>query len=96
MIFLLNRERILLEVVELARLKIAALLDVDPARVTTRIELNEGKVSPVFEVASEGAEELAEGRVRDVVAAVYSRTMTEYTARLEGLQMTRRNLGAAT
>lgn len=93
MIFLINRERVLLEVVELARLKIAALLDLPAQAVAARMELEAGKVSPVFEVASGHARERSEGHIRDVVASVYARTMEEYAARLEGLEMTRRRIG---
>jgi hypothetical protein len=94
-IFLLNRERVLLEVLELARLKIASLLNVPAQAVAARMELNAGKVSPVFEVRSDEAQELSEEAVGEAIASVYSRIMEEYAIRLDGLQTTKAQTGTS-
>jgi hypothetical protein len=94
-IFLLNRERVLLEVVELARLKIAALLKLPGPAVSARIELKAGRLSPVFEVASDMARGLSEVDVREAIASVREGTRAELTTRLEGLQITRQQMGAS-
>jgi len=50
MIFLLNPERILLESLELARLKIATQVNIVPEKVDARLEIKDGKVIPVFHI----------------------------------------------
>jgi hypothetical protein len=92
MIFLLNRERVLVEVVELARLKIAGLLRVPASSVTARLDLKDGKVSPVFEVETKEALGIPQAAVQEVIASIYAETMTEFAARMEGLRMTRREM----
>jgi hypothetical protein len=96
MIFLLNRERVLLEVIQLARLKIASLLNVPAQAVAARMELKAGMVSPVFEVSPDETKEFSEEAVRNAIASVYDRVMDECATRLDGLQMTRAQIGVST
>ncbi len=60
MIFLLNRERVLSEVMELARLRIAGALKVDPDKVEAKVEVDGAKLMPNFsaDVETSGALEV--------------------------------------
>jgi len=88
MIFLLNRERVIMEVLEIARFKISKALGVSPRDVKTRVEIQNGKLSPVFDVAK-GNLNATEDEVREAVASIYAGITTELAERLEGLQSTR-------
>ena len=89
MIFLLNRERVLLEVVELARLKIAGVLMVPSRAVTARLEMKSGSLVPVFDVDAEQAKGPSREELREVIATVYGETTVELSGRLAGLEMSR-------
>jgi hypothetical protein len=95
LIFLLNRERVLLEVVELARLKIAGVLRVPAEAVSAHLERKDDKASPVFDISMDEAKGLTQDMVREVIASVYAETSMELANRLAGLSETRRALGEA-
>jgi len=86
MIVLLNKERVIYEVVELARLKMAGIMRVEPRAVTAKIELKSGALSPSFSVNPLAAKGLKPEQMREVMARVYNNLKVELRSRLEGLE----------
>lgn len=71
-IVLLNKEGVVTEIMELARLKIAAVLHVPVAAVKTRWEHEEGKAPrPAFDVDMTKVENMDEDEVRQSMGAVW-------------------------
>lgn len=85
MILVLNRDVVLLEMVELARLKIAQVFSCDPCLVQAEIGFKEGKPIPTFGVPEVVAEGLDIGDVKEVVSSIYWSVRHELTERLEHL-----------
>ena len=89
MIFLINREYVLWEVVEMARLQIAEILKVPASKVAAQVDLSAGLVSPNFEVPLDECEGLTPDAVRDVMAQVYADCKHDLEIRLKGTSQTR-------
>jgi hypothetical protein len=83
-VFLINRERVLLETTELCQLKIAGVLKVPPSQVTFRIEASKGKPLPIFEVTNPPPD-LEPELVRETMATIYANLKLEMAQRFEGL-----------
>lgn len=84
-VFLLNQERVLLEVMELTRLKIAGALKIAPEDVTCSFDVVKGKPRPTFAVKNPppGIEpEL----VRETMATIYAHMKLELAQRFAGLE----------
>jgi hypothetical protein len=60
------------------------------------MELKAGMVSPVFEVSPDETKDFSEEAVRNAIASIHSRVMEECATRLDGLQMTRTQIGTST
>ena len=85
-VFLLNGERVLSEIAELAKLHIAKLLDVDPRQVTARLELERGKVIPTFDVDMPQAGALERQYIQSAIVEVWlGWAKRELVDRLSGL-----------
>ncbi len=89
MIVVLNRDVVLMEAVELARLKIAQALSCDPRLIDARIDLKDGKPAPTFGVPQEVVTDLPEADVREVLSSVYWGVRRELSERMEFLGTTR-------
>lgn len=82
MIFLWNGQRVLSEVVELARLKISKKSGLPMSRIKVRIEASAGGLNPIFDVDAKGEEEEeALEAVKQVWADVYPKLIE----RLKGM-----------
>lgn len=90
MIFLLNREYILWEVVELARLHMCEVLRVPPAAIDAEIELHGESLSPVFRVDADECSGVDKNEIRKVMGAVYADCRRELEDRLAVAGYTRR------
>ena len=86
MIVLLNKERVVYEVVELARLKMAGIMRVPSSAVEAKIELKGGLLSPTFAIDREQAKGLKSEQMRDVMSTVYTNLKAELKSRLNGLE----------
>lgn len=85
MIFLLNKERVLLEVTELARLRLAGWLAIDPAQVKARFELGKNNTpKPVFDINTEGCA-LGSRQVEESTKAIYGLMKEQLVDRLGDL-----------
>ena len=81
MYFLLNTERVLLEVMELARLRISNELGLPPEKVSVRFSLEGGKVVPFFDVDSD----ISELEVQSAIKAIWGQLLKELSTRINGL-----------
>ena len=79
--FLLNTERVLLEVVELARLRISRELGLPPEKVSVRLSLEGGKVAPCFDVDSD----ISELEVQSAIKTIWGQLLKELSTRINGL-----------
>lgn len=81
MIFLLNRERVLIELVELSRLRLVGWLGLPESQVVARIEVAaNGSPKPVFEIDPEGCK-LGSVAIQESIKAVYDRLKLEFSRR---------------
>jgi len=85
MIFLLNQERVVYEVVELARLKMVGVLQVPSSAVEASLEMKDGKLVPSFGVNMADAEGVSEEQAKEVMRLAYVTLKDEMTLRMEGL-----------
>ncbi len=93
LVFLLNRERVLAELAELAKLHISGLLEVEPKAVTAKLELAPGgKVIPEFKVDIPTAGAIETEFIRKGIAEVWlGWCKKELVDRLGGLNEVRRH-----
>jgi len=84
---LLNNEGVVLEVTELARLKISKALSVSPGKVMARWKLNDGKMVPEFSVAD--ADGMDKDIVRTTIGAVWRWLKDSLAERIQGLKQVR-------
>lgn len=83
MIFLINRERVLKEMMELARLKIATALNISDRLVTAEIKIEDGKLIPKFKV--DNAQVGSVVLIKRVIESVYIEIKQELAYRLKAL-----------
>lgn len=91
-VFLLNGERVLTEIAELAKLHIAGLLEVEPEAVKATLELGPGgKVIPEFNVEMPNAGAIERQYIQKGIAEVWlGWCKQELADRLRGLSEVRR------
>lgn len=85
MIFLLNPERVLLESLEMARLKIAAKAEVVPEKVSARLEVKDNKLLPVFAIQGAVAGAWEKSYTEQVMREIWKEIQPELVIRLRGL-----------
>lgn len=92
-VFLLNAERVLAEVAELAKLHISEILKVEPTAVTCSLELAKGgKVIPTFNVEAPEAGAWEKDYIQKAIAEVWlGWAKQELVDRLSGLSEVRRD-----
>jgi hypothetical protein len=93
MIFLLNPARVLLESLELARLKLAARTNTVPEKVTARLEVNDGKIMPVFQLSCDIAGALEKEYIEKLMRDIWKEGQPELIERLRGLLEVRYGCG---
>ncbi len=91
MIFILNREYVLWEIVELARLHMCDVLRVPPNAIEASLELDtdNGKLSPEFQVDADLCKGVSKNDIRDVMGKVYADCKKEMEERLKLCDLTR-------
>ena len=89
MIFLLNREYVMWEVVELARLHICEVLRLSTAEVEATLDLAGDKLSPEFQVDLDACKGITPDEIREVMRRVYADCKEEAEIRLKGVTQTR-------
>lgn len=91
MIFILNKEYVAWEVVELTRLHICEILRVPTTKIHAKIDVSDGKLIPEFQV--EADELVDEGidvdKIREVIKHAYLECKEEMCVRLHGITKTR-------
>lgn len=92
-VFLLNAERVLAEIAELAKLHISEILKVEPTAVTCSLELAKGgKVIPTFNVDAPDAGAWEKKYIQEGIAEVWlGWAKQELVDRLSGLSEVRRD-----
>lgn len=89
MIFLLNKEYVVWEVVELARLHMCEVLRVPTSAIEAKLELANAKLSPEFLVDAEQCKGVTKEQIRDVMGEIYAECKEELQVRLYGVNKTR-------
>lgn len=92
MIFLLNPEYVVWEVVELARLQICEVLKVPTSKVEATIDLADGRMSPEFLVDADDVDGVTLDEIREVMRHVYADCKEEMESRLEGVTKRREDV----
>lgn len=90
MIFLLNNERVLSEILELTKLKISESLGISESRVHVKVELEDGVVKPSFGIDDTDA---VESQAQDAIREVWGQLRLELAARMKGLNSRRHGFG---
>lgn len=81
MIFLLNRERVLSEIMELATLQISKRLNIPESKVHSNVELDGDRIKPSFGIDGDVVSDDA----NDAIGDVWGVLRVELTNRLLGL-----------
>ncbi len=89
MIFLLNSEYVLWEIVELARLQMCEVLKVPAAAIEAKLELNDDVLNPEFLVDADLCKGVEPEEIRQVLQTVYTDCKQELYERLKDLDLTR-------
>ncbi len=92
MIFLLNPEYVVWEVVELARLQICEVLKVPTEKVEAKIDLADGKLSPEFLIDADDVEGVTPDEIREVMRNIYADCKEEMESRLAGISKRREDV----
>ncbi len=92
MIFILNREYVVWEVVELARLHMCEVLKVPPTAIEATLELNpdSGTLSPEFQIDADLCAGVKKNDIRKVMEKVYEDCKREMLERLEMCEFSRK------
>lgn len=85
MIFLLNRERVLSEILELTKLQISKQLGVSESKVHIKVDLENGSIKPSFGID----EDVDPIRVKSVIGDVWGVLREELANRLQDLNTRR-------
>ena len=86
MVFLLNNERILVEIMELCTLRIAEQTMVKPDSVKVSIELKDGKINPSFGVDSC---RLSAKKIQSTISSIWEMYKPELIKRMSDAQRNR-------
>ncbi len=89
MIFILNSEYVLWEIVELARLHMCEVLKVPTSAIEAKMELNDEVMNPEFLVDADQCEGVNHAEIRQVLETVYTDCKQELYERLKDLNLTR-------
>lgn len=89
MIFLLNREHIVWEAVELARLHMCEVLRVPREKVVAKVDLAGETLSPEFLIDMDDCEGVTPDQIRDVMRHTYLDCKDEMETRLKGAAQSR-------
>lgn len=89
MIFLLNSEYVLWEIVELARLHMCEVLKVPLKAIEAKLELNNDTLNPEFTVDADYCKGVEPGEIRQVIETVYIDCKQELYERMKDLNLTR-------
>lgn len=90
MILILNKELVILEMVHLAKLKIAEALAVSWKDVQAKVELEDGKMKHYFSVEAVGdALPLERKLLQDTIAKIWTTIKPQLLARLKGVNEVR-------
>lgn len=92
MIFLLNGEYVMWEVVELSRLHICEVLQISTGKVEAKIDLADAKLSPEFTLNLDDVKGVTADEVREVMKSVYLDCKAEAEVRLAGIKKTREDV----
>jgi hypothetical protein len=92
MIFLLNREQVVWEIVELSRLHMCEVLRVPTAAIEAKVELANEKLSPEFLVDADQCKGVTKEQIREVMGDIYAECKAELDVRLYGLTKTRESV----
>lgn len=90
MIFLLNREYVLWEIVELARLHMAEVLKVPASAIEAELDLGKEVLSPEFRIDADLCKGVTAEEIKAVMSAVYADCKVELYTRFIGINMTRK------
>ena len=85
MIFLLNPEYVMWEIVEMARLQICEVLKVPKSKVQAKLDLADEKLSPEFTLDLDDVEGVTADEVREVMKNIYQDCKAEAEVRLAGV-----------
>ncbi len=89
MIFPLNPEYVVWEVVELARLQMCEVLRVPTSAMEAKLELAAEKLSPEFMVDANVCKGVSTDDIRFVMEEIYKQCKEELEVRLDGVKQTR-------
>ena len=89
MIFLLNRDYVFYEVLDLARHHICEVLKVPLSAIEVKIHKRGGTLSPEFLVDSDQADGVEPKQIRELMKSVYKDLKHEMEERFGGLRWTR-------
>lgn len=93
MIFLWNRERVLSEVLELARYKISQKLDIPIGLVQVHLKLEDGRIKPGFTVNTKDLPDVSYSQVEDVLSSVWFGVQAILRERLSSIHERRYGYG---
>lgn len=87
MIFLLNTELVLSEILELALLNVSKALDVPKSKVRISLNFSDGKLVPDFRVDKDFSDVLEQQKAEEAIRAIWLENMKpELTTRFRGLK----------
>lgn len=90
MIYLLNNERVVREILELSMLRLSGILGVEPSKIRVGLKVTDGKIVPEFNVEMEAAGALEEKYIQKAIADVWLLVAKpEMEARLRGMHEVR-------
>lgn len=84
-VILLNREGVTTEILELARGRIMAILDVPSPAVTAKWEIEDGRATPSFDVDLAYVEKISEDEIRQAMRDSWHWIKDALNERLAGL-----------
>ena len=86
MIFLLNTERVLTEIFNLSRFKLAQAFNIHPDTVTVTVNIEDGKFKPRFDLPEQLSAEYTTEEIQEMISRIWINLKAELFIRLRGLQ----------
>ena len=93
MIFLWNKERVLSEILELARLRISAQLEIPVAAIGVKLQLEGDSVKPAFSVAVNDIPDIEPEQLQSTMSEVWRGLRGELIKRLASVEVRRYGCG---
>lgn len=99
MIFLFNNERVLTEILQLAKMLISKELAIPEDMVQAKVVIKDGKITPSFGIGTEKADgprfddKESQKRVQSTIAKIWGGLQSELSARMKGLSVRRHGYG---